>query len=268
MPAIHKRQSAHPAQTAKIAFALPEYNCCQMKLFVQCFAAMILAAGAVPAQSTGQAPGAPGPAAPARAVIAPLAPGVYAEIDTSMGPITCVLFEKDAPRTVANFRGLVTGSKAWTDPRDGKTKHVPFYTGLTFHRVIKNFMIQGGDPAGDGTGGPGYSIDDEISQNYHFDKPGMLAMAKRSSPNTAGSQFFITTAPAAWLEGNYSIFGEVLRGQDIADRISEVATDENDKPISPVRIVRIRIRTIHAATAHPPAHPRPAGKRPAAAPHQ
>jgi peptidyl-prolyl cis-trans isomerase A (cyclophilin A) len=236
-----------------------------MKCFFQCFAAMALVAGLAPGQSARPPQATPAPPAAGQTAPAALGPGLYAEIDTSMGPITCVLFEKDAPRTVANFRGLVTGSKEWTDPRDGKAKHTPFYTGLTFHRVIKNFMIQGGDPAGDGTGGPGYSIDDEISPDRHFDKPGMLAMAKQSSPNTAGSQFFITTAPAAWLEGNYSIFGEVVRGQDVADRISEVQTDENDKPVTPVHIVRIRIRTIRAAAAHAPAHAvSPAVKRPAA----
>jgi len=241
-----------------------------MRCFFQCFAAVVLVVGVTPAQSVRQPQAAPGPSTPGQTAPAPLAPGLYAEIDTSMGPIICVLFEKDAPRTVANFRGLVTGSKEWTDPRDGKTKHAPLYTGLTFHRVIKSFMIQGGDPAGDGTGGPGYSIDDEISPDRHFDKPGMLAMAKQSSPNTAGSQFFITTAPAAWLEGNYSIFGEVVRGQDVADRISETPTDENDKPVTAVRIVRIRIRTIRAAAAHPPTRQSssPAVKRPAASPHQ
>jgi peptidyl-prolyl cis-trans isomerase A (cyclophilin A) len=239
-----------------------------MRCFFRCFAAIVLVAGLVPGQSA-PTQAAPGQPTPAQAPPAPLAPGLYAEIDTSMGPILCVLFEKDAPRTVANFRGLVTGSKEWTDPRDGKTKHTPFYTGLTFHRVIKGFMIQGGDPAGDGTGGPGYSIDDEISPDHHFDKPGLLAMAKQSSPNTAGSQFFITTAPAAWLEGNYSIFGEVVRGQDVADRISETPTDEDDKPVTPVRIVRIRIRTIRAATSHAPARSsNPAVTRPATAPHR
>ena len=125
-----------------------------MRCFFQCFAAVVLVVGVTPAQSVRQPQAAPGPSTPGQTAPAPLAPGLYAEIDTSMGPITCVLFEKDAPRTVANFRGLVTGSKEWTDPRDGKTKHAPLYTGLTFHRVIKSFMIQGGDPAGDGTGGP------------------------------------------------------------------------------------------------------------------
>lgn len=234
-----------------------------MRRFFQYIAAIVVVTVVASAQSTAPPQTAPRPSHPPTAASPRLAPGLYAEIDTSMGPITCVLFEKDAPRTVANFRGLVTGSKEWMDPRDGKTKHTPFYTGLTFHRVIKSFMIQGGDPEGDGAGGPGYSIDDEISPNHHFDKPGMLAMAKQSSPNTAGSQFFITTAPTDWLEGNYSIFGEVVRGQDVVDRISEVATDENDKPLMPVRIVRIRIRTIRAAAAHPPTRPSvPPVKRP------
>ena len=177
-----------------------------------------------------------------------LAPGTYANIQTSMGLIVCQLFPAEAPKTVANFVGLATGTKAWTD-KTGKERHTPLYTGLTFHRVIKGFMIQGGDPLGTGEGGPGFALDDEVSPNLHFDKPGMLAMAKRSFPNSAGSQFFITTGPADWLEGTYSIFGQVVRGQDVADKISELPTDENDKPQTPVTIQRITIRKIGAPAA-------------------
>jgi peptidyl-prolyl cis-trans isomerase A (cyclophilin A) len=180
----------------------------------------------------------PAPAVPA------LAPGLYAYIETSMGSIICQLLPSEAPNTVTNFRGLATGSKHWTDPRDGKEKRTPFYTGLTFHRVIKGFMIQGGDPLGTGEGGPGFSIDDEISANLHFDKPGTLAMAKRSSPNSAGSQFFITTAPAPWLEGKYSIFGQVVQGQDVVDKISQVPADENDKPQTRVTIRKLVVRAV------------------------
>jgi peptidyl-prolyl cis-trans isomerase A (cyclophilin A) len=179
-----------------------------------------------------------------------LPPGLYAYIVSSMGQIVCRLLPSQSPNTVANFQGLVTGTKGWTDPRDGKQKHSPFYTGLAFHRVIKNFMIQGGDPLGTGEGGPGFAIDDEISPDLHFDKPGMLAMAKRSNPNSAGSQFFITTAPAPWLEGKYSIFGEVVEGQDVVDKISELPTDENDKPQTPVLIRRITIRKLNSASAN------------------
>jgi peptidyl-prolyl cis-trans isomerase A (cyclophilin A) len=205
----------------------------------------LLGLGMFAAVLYGQAGGqqaAPSPQAQA----ATLPPGVYADIVTSMGRIVCRLLPDQAPKTVANFRGLVTGRKAWTDPRDQKVKHTPFYTGLTFHRVIKGFMIQGGDPLATGEGGPGYSIDDEVSPNSHFDKPGLLAMAKRSEPNTAGSQFFITTAPAPWLDGKYTIFGEVVEGQDVVDRISETPTDGEDKPTTPLTIQKITIRTVGA----------------------
>ena len=177
-----------------------------------------------------------------------LAPGTYAHIQTSMGLIVCQLLPAEAPKTVANFVGLVTGTKAWTD-KAGKVRHTPFYTGLTFHRIIKGFMIQTGDPLGTGEGGPGFALDDEVSPNLHFDKPGMLAMAKRSFPNSAGSQFFITTAAADWLEGKYSIFGQVVKGQDIVDKISELPTDEEDKPQTPVTIQKITIRKIGAPAA-------------------
>ena len=177
-----------------------------------------------------------------------LAPGTYANIQTSMGLIVCQLLPAEAPKTVQNFIGLATGTKAWTD-KSGKERRTPFYTGLTFHRIIKGFMIQGGDPLGTGEGGPGFAIDDEVSPNLHFDKPGMLAMAKRSFPNSAGSQFFITTAAADWLEGKYSIFGQVVEGQDVVDKISELPTDEDDKPQTAVTIQRITIRKVGAPTA-------------------
>lgn len=162
----------------------------------------------------------------------------------------CRLFQDEAPHTVENFRGLATGSKGWTDPKTGQMKHAPLYDGLTFHRIIKGFMIQGGDPLGTGEGGPGFSIDDEISPSRHFDKAGVLAMAKRSFPNSAGSQFFITTGPAPWLENNYSIFGEVVEGQDVVEKISEVPTGENDKPLTPVTIRHITIRESERKRRH------------------
>jgi peptidyl-prolyl cis-trans isomerase A (cyclophilin A) len=203
-------------------------------------------------QTTAQRP-APGPVQ----ATAPLPDGLYAVIDTSMGRITCRLLPEEAPRTVQNFRGLATGSKAWTDPKTGRLKHTPLYDGLTFHRIIKGFMIQGGDPLGTGEGGPGFSVDDEISPNLHFDKPGVLAMAKRSFPNSAGSQFFITSGPAPWLENNYSIFGEVVEGQDVVEKISEVPTGDNDKPLTPVTIRHIAIKRIGAPAAHKSAVPAP-----------
>ena len=181
-------------------------------------------------------------------VTLPTEPGLYAVIYTSMGSIVCRLFEKDAPKTVANFRGLAMGTKTWTDPKTGATKRTPLYSGTTFHRVIPEFMIQGGDPTGTGMGSPGYKFEDEISSEHTFDHPGILAMAN-SGPNTNGSQFFITVAATPWLNGKHTIFGEVVSGQDIADKISQVPRDEQDKPATPVTIVRIRIRTVGATTA-------------------
>ena len=176
-------------------------------------------------------------------VTLPPEPGEYAVIYTSMGDIVCRLFDKTAPKTVANFTGLATGKKAWTDPETGTLKHTPLYSGTTFHRVIPGFMIQGGDPLGTGEGTPGYNFNDEIDPNRSFDKPGILAMAN-SGPNTNGSQFFITVTPQPRLDGHYSIFGEVVSGQDVADAISQVPRDEDDKPLKPVKILRIAIRTV------------------------
>ena len=162
-----------------------------------------------------------------------------------MGNIVCRLFPEDAPKTVANFRGLATGTKPWTDPATGKLKHTRLYSGTTFHRVIPQFMIQGGDPLGTGSGDPGYKFEDEFSPNRTFDKPGILAMAN-SGPNTNGCQFFITVAPTPHLNGKHTIFGEVVSGQDVADAISQVPRDADDKPLTPVKIVTIAIRTVPA----------------------
>lgn len=161
-------------------------------------------------------------------------------IKTSEGSITCALFSKEAPNTVANFVGLATGIKAFKDPKTGDMVKRPFYNGLTFHRVISGFMIQGGDPLGNGTGGPGYQFNNE-NTNASFSKPGILAMAN-AGPNTNGSQFFITVAPAPSLEGSYNIFGQVTSGQDVADKISNVPRDAQDKPITPVVIESITIQ--------------------------
>jgi peptidyl-prolyl cis-trans isomerase A (cyclophilin A) len=188
-------------------------------------------------------------AVPPRApVTLPSEPGLYAVIYTSMGDIVCRLFPSSAPKAVANFVGLANGSKPWTDPETGKLKHTPLYSGTTFHRVIPGFMIQGGDPVGNGTGSPGYQFDDEIDTSKTFDHPGVLAMAN-SGPNTNGSQFFITVAPENYLNGHYTIFGEVVSGQDVADAISQVPRNEDDKPLTPVKINRISIRRV-PASAH------------------
>ena len=178
----------------------------------------------------------------------PAEPGLYAVIYTSMGNIVCKLLENVAPKAVENFRGLAMGTKAWTDPVTGKVKHTSLYTGTTFHRVIPKFMIQGGDPTGDGSGSPGYKFDDEIDPKFSFDHAGYLAMAN-SGPNTNASQFFITVAPADWLNGKFTMFGEVVSGQEVADAISEVPRDSNDKPLNPVKLIRIIVRRVEAKPA-------------------
>ncbi len=176
------------------------------------------------------------PARPAES----LPPGLYARFITNRGDFTCVLFEKKAPRTVANFVGLATGTKPFVDPRTGRKVRRRFYNGLTFHRVIKGFMIQGGCPKGDGTGGPGYQFEDEFDPSLRHDRPGRLSMAN-AGPNTNGSQFFITCAPTPWLDGKHTIFGQVVQGMATVRRIERVKTDARDKPLRPVVIEQVRI---------------------------
>src|ERR1700756_5080371 len=168
-------------------------------------------------------------------------PGLYATFETSEGTIVCRLFDKDAPKTVANFIELAEGKREWTHPVSRKKSKDPLYNGTIFHRVIPDFMIQGGDPAGTGFGGPGYQFEDETKGSPHkFDRPGKLAMAN-SGPNTNGSQIFITVAATPWLTGNHTIFGEVVEGQDIADKISKVKKGAQDRPIKEVVINSITI---------------------------
>ena len=169
-------------------------------------------------------------------------PGTYAIFDTTEGQIVCRLFEKETPETVANFVGLAKGTKEWTHPETGKKMvNTPYYDDTTFHRVIPNFMIQGGDPAGTGFGGPGYKFEDETKGSpYRFDQKGKLAMAN-AGPNTNGSQFFITVAATDWLTGNHTIFGEVVEGQDVVDKISKVARGAQDKPTKEVKINSLKI---------------------------
>jgi len=171
------------------------------------------------------------------------APGTYAVLETSQGTIVCRLFEKEAPKTVANFVGLAEGTKEFTDPRTGQKMKRPFYDGLIFHRVIPDFMIQGGCPLGNGNGDPGYSFADEFHASLRHDRPGKLSMAN-TGPNTNGSQFFITVAPTPWLDRRHTIFGEIVEGQDIAMKISQVARDANDWPRAPVVIQKVRIERI------------------------
>ena len=159
--------------------------------------------------------------------------GTYAVFETSLGNIVIKLFEKEAPKTVENFIGLAEGSKEFLNPMTGKKEKRNFYDGLTFHRVIPQFMIQGGCPRGDGRGGPGYSFADEFHPSLKHSKAGKLSMAN-SGPNTNGSQFFITVAPTPHLDNRHTIFGEVVEGQDIADKISNTARDSSDKPRVPI----------------------------------
>jgi peptidyl-prolyl cis-trans isomerase A (cyclophilin A) len=171
-------------------------------------------------------------------------PGTYATFHTTEGEIVVRLFPEDAPKTVTNFIELAQGKRDWTHPSGAKKSGENLYDGTVFHRVIPDFMIQGGDPAGNGMGGPGYKFEDETKGSPHkFDKPGKLAMAN-AGPNTNGSQFFITVAPTQWLTGNHTIFGEVVEGQAVADKISKVARGAMDKPKTPVVLERVVIETV------------------------
>jgi peptidyl-prolyl cis-trans isomerase A (cyclophilin A) len=173
-----------------------------------------------------------------------LAAGTYAVFTTTEGKITVRLFEADAPITVKNFIELAEGAKEWTHPVTRRKSTAKLYDGTIFHRVIKDFMIQGGDPAGTGMGGPGYRFQDETKGSPHqFDKPGKLAMAN-AGPNTNGSQFFITVVPTPWLTGKHTIFGEVVEGQQIVTRISLVPSGGQDKPHKPVVLESVVIERV------------------------
>lgn len=170
---------------------------------------------------------------------------MLATLETSMGTIRVRLFPQEAPKTVENFVGLATGTKEWTDPTTGEKVRRPLYDGTIFHRVIPEFMIQGGDPRGNGTGGPGYTFEDEFQSGRKFDRPGLLAMAN-AGPNTNGSQFFVTTVATPWLDGRHTIFGEVAddASLDVAVAISLVPTDGADRPTEDVVLESV---TIHRA---------------------
>jgi peptidyl-prolyl cis-trans isomerase A (cyclophilin A) len=189
----------------------------------------------------------PPPAAPAPE------PGLYATINTSLGVIKLKLFEKEAPITVKNFVALARGTKPWKDPKTGAMVTKPLYAGTIFHRVIPNFMIQGGDPAGNGMGDVGFTIPDEFVSTLKFDVVGRLAMANTGMPHTGASQFFITDAATTWLNGKHTIFGQVLEGQDVVHRIISVPTAAENKPVTPVKIVSIVIRRVGPAPGAPPA---------------
>ena len=175
-----------------------------------------------PAQAASSAPDRPEPNAQDVIHMANIPQGagdLYAVFKTSRGDIVVKLFDKDAPKTVANFCGLATGAQEWIDPRTGQKSKARLYDGTGFHRVIPQFMIQGGDPLGTGTGGPGYKFEDEFQSNKKFDKPFLLAMAN-AGPNTNGSQFFITEVPTPHLNGRHTIFGEVVKGGDLVPQIA------------------------------------------------
>ena len=169
------------------------------------------------------------------------APGaqVKATFDTSAGTFVVELFADKCPMTVGNFVALATGEAEWTDPQ-GRPSNKPFYDGLVFHRVISDFMIQGGCPLGKGTGGPGYRFDDEFHPELKHDKPGMLSMAN-AGPGTNGSQFFITEVATPWLDGKHSVFGQVVDGMDIVLQIAKAPTGAMDRPNPPITIKKVTI---------------------------
>jgi peptidyl-prolyl cis-trans isomerase A (cyclophilin A) len=163
-----------------------------------------------------------------------------ATLRTNQGNIVVRLFPDHAPKTVRNFVELAEGGRQWTDPRTGRATTGKLYDGTVFHRVIPDFMIQGGDPLGSGRGGPGYEFADEFHPDLRFDRPYLLAMAN-AGPGTNGSQFFITVAPTPWLNGKHTIFGEVIDGADVVDRISRVKTGSQDRPVEDVIIDSVAI---------------------------
>ena len=165
----------------------------------------------------------------------------HATFTTNEGTFKVKLFDQEVPNTVANFVGLAEGTKEFVDPKTGQKTKRPFFDGLTFHRVIDGFMIQGGCPLGTGTGGPGYKFSDEFNPKLRHSKPGLLSMAN-SGPNTNGSQFFVTLAATPWLDNKHSIFGEVVEGMDVVKKIGSTATSKpNDRPLKPITIQSVKI---------------------------
>ncbi len=170
----------------------------------------------------------------------PALPGVYAQFVTSEGPFTVRLFDQEVPKTVENFVGLAEGTKEWTDPRTNKKVSTPYYDGVIFHRVINGFMVQTGDPLGQGTGGPGYKFKDEFHPTLRHNKAGILSMAN-SGPNTNGGQFFITLGPTPHLDDRHSVFGEVVEGMEVVVKIGSTQTASQDRPVKDIVIQTITI---------------------------
>ncbi len=186
---------------------------------------------------------------------------LWAIFKTTQGEVVVKLFAKEAPKTVANFVSLATGEREWTNPQGEKTNK-PLYDGTIFHRVIPNFMIQGGDPQGTGRGDPGYRFEDEFQSGKTFDKEGILAMAN-SGPNTNGSQFFITTAKPSWLNNKHTIFGEVVAGYDVVVAIGNASRGPGDRPNTEIKIEKLEIsdKAPAAPKAAKPAKPSDAPKK-------
>jgi peptidyl-prolyl cis-trans isomerase A (cyclophilin A) len=225
---------------------------------------MLVAASAAWSQTGSTSQSTTTPSAPAAKPAAPVKPVVHvatkptAIIDTTAGKLTCTLFPDKAPVGVANFIGLANGTKDWKNPVSGATKHgVPLYDGTIFHRVIPGFMIQGGDPAGNGTGDPGYKFKNEVSSDLLFDRPGRLAYANAGHDGTNGSQFFITEGPQSYLNGGYTIFGQCDDATvELVKKIARMATDPatDHRPLRPVKIIHITIvRSTGTGTGAKPA---------------
>lgn len=172
--------------------------------------------------------------------------GTYAEFDTTMGTIVCRLFTEKSPITCENFIGLANGTKEFRDPQTGEKTKKRFYDGSIFHRVIPNFMIQGGCPLKNGRGGPGYTIKDEFDPSLKFDRVGLLAMANTGHPNSGGCQFFITEKPTPWLNNKHTIFGEVVLGKELIPEITKVPAPVANKPTVPVVVNKLNIVTVEA----------------------
>ncbi|MGH9397203.1 MAG: peptidylprolyl isomerase [Terriglobia bacterium] len=175
-------------------------------------------------------------------------PGLYAVFETTLGRFACRLFPEKAPVTVKNFVELAQGAKKWHNAAEKQWEERPYYNGLTFHRVIPKFMIQGGDYMGNGAGSVGYKFEDEFARDLTFDRPGLLAMAN-AGPNTNGAQFFITVEATPWLDRKHSIFGEIAEGHDVVNAICMTPRDVRDRPLKPVIIRRVEIVDMRAGAS-------------------